>query len=496
MNPLSPALFMKWICAPGQSDRASPDWPKAPSPSNASTKPSSSHEQRVSLQGIQKFGGWAKPESSTRSTHLSHEPRPAVSGLAGRPSLEPVRPRSPALPRDGGIKPPTQPTAPNARALPGPAERPFPARSPPPQQPVRGKRRFRAPAYRAEPNDDGDADPGGAGSDRVGSVQAAGEGQANIAAEEFRDDPAGGEGLEGEDGGGLDAVLAESKGGYPHADPVQWLKIRMSSLHLLKQEGISVAPVVLASENVRSGKAKYKVWTGTQAKTLSLEEPFIQRLPARDYGGAPRPAHKTCALVGNSGILLGTSMGKQIDAHDAVMRINYPPVRGFERDVGTKTTYDFSNRENARRLLNSRHFPFRRGPSTLLFFEVSSPINRRSLFGPLMEKHAEGEIHYLHPDFVFRSLRLWNELQLEIEAQQRRKFKRKPMSGWLAVMFMTQVCEKVDIYGFEAYNNPRAPHPYHYFDKVKAVLKHHSFDFAIEAYKLLGKLHPVSLTGI
>jgi hypothetical protein len=121
------------------------------------------------------------------------------------------------------------------------------------------------------------------------------------------------------------------------------------------------------------------------------------------------------------------------------------------------------------------------------------------------------------------------ELQLELEARMKKKFKKKPMSGWLAMMFMIQVrflliirmspfgisfaysnnptrtafhlrrmcslqmCEKLDVYGFEAYNNPHAAHRYHYFDKVKAVLQHHSFDFAVEAYKLLGKVHSVTL---
>ena len=43
----------------------------------------------------------------------------------------------------------------------------------------------------------------------------------------------------------------------------------------------------------------------------------------------------------------------QIDEHDAVLRINYAPYLGFEADVGSKTTFDFSNRENARRMLKS-----------------------------------------------------------------------------------------------------------------------------------------------
>mmetsp|Transcript_7554 Transcript_7554/g.19451 ORF Transcript_7554/g.19451 Transcript_7554/m.19451 type:complete len:255 (+) Transcript_7554:1463-2227(+) len=235
-----------------------------------------------------------------------------------------------------------------------------------------------------------------------------------------------------------------------------------------------------------------QIWSTMQAKNLALDD-FARHLPQDDYGAGSTHMHKTCALVGNSGILLGSNIGTKIDAHDAVMRINFPPLRNFENDVGSKTTYDFSNRENARRLLNARHLPRRTGQSTIVYFEVSSPVNRRSLFSPLMEKYPEQPIHFLHPDFVFRSMRLWAELQLEMEARMKKKFKKKPMSGWLAMMFMVQMCETLDVYGFEAYTNPRAPHPYHYFDKVKAVLQHHSFDFAVEAYKLLGKVHPVTL---
>ena len=102
-----------------------------------------------------------------------------------------------------------------------------------------------------------------------------------------------------------------------------------------------------------------------------LDPPLFDRLPARDSGlfGA---THKTCALVGNSGLVLGSKWGAEIDAHDAVMRINYPPVDKWGPDVGAKTTYDFSNRENARRLAQT-HVVLR--DSKILFFEVGWSVS-------------------------------------------------------------------------------------------------------------------------
>jgi hypothetical protein len=55
------------------------------------------------------------------------------------------------------------------------------------------------------------------------------------------------------------------------------------------------------------------------------------------------------------------------------------------------------------------------------------------------------------------------------------------------------VCEEVDVYGFEAYTSKRATSPYHYFDGVQGVTTVHSFDMAIDIYKLLGEVYPLNL---
>ena len=64
--------------------------------------------------------------------------------------------------------------------------------------------------------------------------------------------------------------------------------------------------------------------------------------------------YKTCALVGASGTLLGARLGKSIDAHDAVLRINFAPdgpmaartstaphrhLPTWIADVGARTTW-------------------------------------------------------------------------------------------------------------------------------------------------------------
>ncbi|KAF1373673.1 hypothetical protein PFLUV_G00241390 [Perca fluviatilis] len=61
------------------------------------------------------------------------------------------------------------------------------------------------------------------------------------------------------------------------------------------------------------------------------KEPLLLPKPGGD--GCVR-----CAVVGNAGILNGSKMGKEIDAHDYVFRMNGAITQGYEEDVGNRTS--------------------------------------------------------------------------------------------------------------------------------------------------------------
>ncbi|XP_045428113.1 alpha-N-acetylgalactosaminide alpha-2,6-sialyltransferase 2 isoform X2 [Pipistrellus kuhlii] len=73
------------------------------------------------------------------------------------------------------------------------------------------------------------------------------------------------------------------------------------------------------------------------ASTLSLlnSSESAQLLGSRE----PRGDCVRCAVVGNGGILNGSRQGLNIDAHDYVFRLNGAVIKGFEQDVGTKTSF-------------------------------------------------------------------------------------------------------------------------------------------------------------
>ncbi|KAL5998547.1 Sialyltransferase-like protein 2 [Asimina triloba] len=75
---------------------------------------------------------------------------------------------------------------------------------------------------------------------------------------------------------------------------------------------------------------------------LALVLPETPPLVPRHFG--------RCAVIGNSGDLLKTNFGEEIDGYDAVVRENGAPIQNYTKYVGRKSTFRLLNRGSAKAL--------------------------------------------------------------------------------------------------------------------------------------------------
>jgi len=192
--------------------------------------------------------------------------------------------------------------------------------------------------------------------------------------------------------------------------------------------------------------------------------------------------YKTCAVVGNSGVSLLHASGSEIDSHDAVFRMNLAPVRGFEEHVGSRTTFQIVNSPNIREMLTgSLQWRTNDNSTRLVMFETATRFARQHLAAALLEEHGDRAL-LLNPSFSNQCHRVWMTLKESLEAETGSSFHRKPMSGFFATFMALQVCDHVDLYGFDAYTSSGTKNLYHYFDHVQGFTDVHSFDLAMHIF--------------
>jgi hypothetical protein len=217
----------------------------------------------------------------------------------------------------------------------------------------------------------------------------------------------------------------------------------------------------------------------------------LRVLPTSDSNTLAR--HGRCAVVGSSAILLNASHGAAIDAADMVVRFNWPPVRGFERDVGSRTTHMLVGHRSLLKSTKGATSFLDFAPDTHVFFRLQAPdfaelldstldildqqmsrarVRRRganpiSLFSPLFERTASHVLHTFSVTHVgaAQSLTVFGE-------------PFKPTTGFRGLLLALLTCEHVDVYGFGAHARFGNGH---YFDAVPAtVLENPGHNYSIE----------------
>mmetsp|Transcript_48064 Transcript_48064/g.120407 ORF Transcript_48064/g.120407 Transcript_48064/m.120407 type:complete len:407 (-) Transcript_48064:202-1422(-) len=221
---------------------------------------------------------------------------------------------------------------------------------------------------------------------------------------------------------------------------------------------------------------------------------MVRRLPRRP----PRLRYASCAVVGNSGELLQGALGAEIDAHDMVIRMNAAPTKGFEQHVGNKTTFGFVNHAHFKRLatMAAHRVPAQmEGKGSLVLFESTIYQAYFHIYEELTARFPPKELAMVivSPDFTSVSYELWRRMcDIVIQETKTEYVHKKPSSGWFATVFSAQVCDQVDLYGFEAYHFTRGSKKrttkYHYFDEASGFTNVHSFELSIKVFQRLAQM--------
>uniref|UniRef100_A0A8C6U0N2 ST8 alpha-N-acetyl-neuraminide alpha-2,8-sialyltransferase 2 n=1 Tax=Neogobius melanostomus TaxID=47308 RepID=A0A8C6U0N2_9GOBI len=182
--------------------------------------------------------------------------------------------------------------------------------------------------------------------------------------------------------------------------------------------------------------------------------------------------HRSCAIVGNSGILLNSRCGEEIDRHPFVIRCNLAPVEEFSEDVGSRTDLVTMNPSVVQRAFGD----LQTEEWQLRFAQRLKALGGSVLWIPaFMAKGGEGRVEWalqliqdqgLELRTAVPSLRLLHAVR-GYWLTKRVPIKR-PSTGLLMYTLATRFCSELHLYGFWPF--PRDAHgatvKYHYYDQL------------------------------
>ncbi|XP_029954736.1 alpha-N-acetylgalactosaminide alpha-2,6-sialyltransferase 1-like [Salarias fasciatus] len=186
---------------------------------------------------------------------------------------------------------------------------------------------------------------------------------------------------------------------------------------------------------------------------------------------SPKPGSNgcvRCAVVGTGGILNGSKMGAEIDAHDYVFRMNGAITEGYEEDVGKRTSvYVHSAHSIVKSPVLFKKYGYKSAPHDKGIKYVMMPEKmkdiqwlegllkgKRVAAGPFRKRtprlyysgqYNETRFYVLHQDFL-RYIR--NRFLSSPKLKTERWPSIRPTNGAFTIFLALHTCDTVDAYGF------------------------------------------------
>uniref|UniRef100_A0A5B6YXP4 Uncharacterized protein n=1 Tax=Davidia involucrata TaxID=16924 RepID=A0A5B6YXP4_DAVIN len=204
--------------------------------------------------------------------------------------------------------------------------------------------------------------------------------------------------------------------------------------------------------------------------------------------GTSERRYLSCAVVGNSGILLKSEYGELIDSHEVVIRLNNARIGRFERNVGLKTNISFVN-SNILRLCARRVgcFCHPYGVMVPMVMYICQPVH--FLDYTICNSSHKAPLLITDPRFDVLCTRIVKYYSMKRFVEEM----KKPLEEWgsshdgsmfhyssgmQAVMLALGICDKVSIFGF----GKLASAKHHYHTNQKAELHLHDYEAEYDFY--------------